>query len=81
MRVGVEIGFSCSRSVTVSWSLEVPSAVWDSGDSRQRGGWAWVDACGSCTMPSEESFAVPQRMAMSSTMNIRKMERRASARV
>ena len=37
--VGVEIDFSCSRSVTVSWSLEVPSAVWGSEGSRQRGGY------------------------------------------
>ena len=41
--VCVEIDFSCSRSVTVSWSLEVPSAVWGSDGSRQRGGCAWVD--------------------------------------
>lgn len=80
--VGVEIDFSCSfsRSVTVSWSLEVPSALRGSGDSRQRGGCAWVDVCGSWTMPSEESLAVPQRMATSSTMKMRKMERRARAR-
>ena len=78
-RVGVEIDFSCSRSVTVSWSLEVPSAVWGSEGSRQRGGCAWVDVWGSCTMPSVDSLAVPQRMAISSTMKMRNMERRASA--